>query len=162
MSSTALKPVRSRTRPAIPPAAPIGEPEETAAYEVGYGKPPPGTRFKPGESGNRAGRPKGRKNEATIVTAVLSETIPVTLKGRRRNMTVFEASLRRQCQKALEGDPKAFAIVERFHQKHFAGATEASVDTADTARAGGGLISDIFLDMAREAVAKETREGGEQ
>jgi hypothetical protein len=27
-------------------------------YEVGYKKPPPHTRFKPGESGNPAGRPK--------------------------------------------------------------------------------------------------------
>ena len=32
-------------------------------YEVGYGKPPKDTRFKPGQSGNPSGRPKGATNK---------------------------------------------------------------------------------------------------
>ena len=32
-------------------------------YEVGYGKPPVHTQFKPGQSGNPKGRPKGAKNK---------------------------------------------------------------------------------------------------
>ena len=32
---------------------------EAEPYEVGYGKPPKATRFKPGQSGNPGGRPKG-------------------------------------------------------------------------------------------------------
>ena len=32
------------------------------AYEVGYGKPPANTQFKPGRSGNPKGRPRGAKN----------------------------------------------------------------------------------------------------
>lgn len=32
------------------------------SYEVGHGKPPEATRFKPGQSGNPKGRPKGKKN----------------------------------------------------------------------------------------------------
>jgi hypothetical protein len=31
-------------------------------YEVGYAKPPARTRFKPGQSGNPKGRPRGSKN----------------------------------------------------------------------------------------------------
>lgn len=31
-------------------------------YEVGYGKPPLASRFKPGRSGNPRGRPRGAKN----------------------------------------------------------------------------------------------------
>lgn len=31
-------------------------------YEVGFGKPPEATRFRPGQSGNPRGRPKGAKN----------------------------------------------------------------------------------------------------
>ncbi len=34
-----------------------------AAYEVGYAKPPKDTRFKPGQSGNPSGRPRGAKNK---------------------------------------------------------------------------------------------------
>jgi hypothetical protein len=132
--------------------------EPADAYEVGYGKPPVGTRFKPGQSGNPAGRPRGSKSEATVARAVLSETFPVTLKGRRRNIAVFEASFRRQCQKALEGDAKAFAIVERYQQKHVPELAAVNQDV-DEAGPGASLISEIFLDMARQAVAKER--GGE-
>lgn len=32
-------------------------------YDVGFGKPPTGSRFKPGQSGNPKGRPKGSKNK---------------------------------------------------------------------------------------------------
>ncbi|MBZ0123728.1 MAG: DUF5681 domain-containing protein [Roseovarius sp.] len=34
-----------------------------ADYEVGYGKPPVATRFRPGRSGNPKGRPRGAKNK---------------------------------------------------------------------------------------------------
>ena len=34
-----------------------------ASYDVGYGKPPASTRFKPGQSGNPKGRPKGANNK---------------------------------------------------------------------------------------------------
>ena len=35
------------------------EMEKETTYEVGHGKPPKETRFKPGQSGNPRGRPKG-------------------------------------------------------------------------------------------------------
>jgi Family of unknown function (DUF5681) len=33
------------------------------SYAVGHGKPPEATRFKPGQSGNPKGRPRGKKNK---------------------------------------------------------------------------------------------------
>jgi len=36
---------------------------ERPGYDVGYGKPPAHSRFKPGQSGNPRGRPKGVKNK---------------------------------------------------------------------------------------------------
>lgn len=41
---------------------PFARRPESSDYDVGYGKPPGGTRFKPGQSGNPRGRPKGSKN----------------------------------------------------------------------------------------------------
>lgn len=38
-------------------------PNQTTKYEIGYAKPPREKQFKPGQSGNPQGRPKGRKNK---------------------------------------------------------------------------------------------------
>ena len=159
-NSSSKPPVRIRTRRAA-----SGEPPRRDAdgdeYKVGYGRPPPEKRFKAGQSGNPRGRPKRSKNEGTIFRDVLSETFAVTIKGRTRNMTVLEAGFRKQCQKALEGDPKAFAIVERLHQKYFPETTDANGEASATSSPGGSLIADIFLEMAREAVTKD-KSGGEE
>ena len=53
---------------------------DTTEYEVGYGKPPVSTRFKPGESGNRRGRPKGAKNR-----------VPALNEERLKNIILEEA-----------------------------------------------------------------------
>jgi hypothetical protein len=40
-------------------------------YEVGYGKPPKHTRFKPGQSGNPKGRPKASKDFRSLLHRAL-------------------------------------------------------------------------------------------
>jgi len=42
-------------------------------YEVGYGKPPKHGQFKPGQSGNPKGRPKGRKNFPVLLEMCLNK-----------------------------------------------------------------------------------------
>ena len=51
-------------------------------YEVGYGKPPRKSQFKPGQSGNPKGRPKGRKGFSTILVEELSEDLVGLLEDR--------------------------------------------------------------------------------
>jgi len=57
------------------------EPEEEQplpeAYRVGHGGPPLETRFRPGQSGNPRGRPKGSKNTRTLLQEKLSEKVRV-------------------------------------------------------------------------------------
>jgi len=48
---------------------------------VGYGKPPRAHRFKPGQSGNPNGRPKGSKNEATLTQEEAAQVTSVHLFG---------------------------------------------------------------------------------
>jgi hypothetical protein len=86
----------------------VGRPGE---YEVGYGRPPEQTRFRPGQSGNPNGRPKGTKNVAVMARVALERKVHVVAKGVRKKMTVREVSLRKVADKALAGDQRALAFL---------------------------------------------------
>ena len=76
-------------------------------YEVGYGKPPQNTRFKPGQSGNPKGKPRGAKNLATIVDNATKEKVVVTENGKRRAVSKLELVIKQLVNKAALGDQKA-------------------------------------------------------
>src|SRR5215510_6800465 len=85
---------------------------------VGYGRPPVNRQFKRGQSGNPRGRPKGSKNLATMVAEALNEKIKVRTKdGRTRTLSKRELMVEVMVNKAVAGDPKAFATVEKFADK---------------------------------------------
>ena len=88
----------------------------TGHYQVGYGHPPTHTRFKPGQSGNPKGRPKGAKNEVTILTNILNRQIDSRQGGRVRKISVLEGILLRFTEDALKGNPKsATFLLNRYH-----------------------------------------------
>ena len=82
------------------------------SYEVGYGVPPQKTKFKPGQSGNKKGRPKktplGISESAYI--AVASEPITIKLNGKKTTVTAEQAVWLKIRQAALNGDAKAWKI----------------------------------------------------
>jgi hypothetical protein len=78
---------------------------------VGYGKPPEATRFKPGQSGNPRGRPKGSRNLATDLAAELGEQITVREAGRPRRISKQRALIKSLMVKGLQGDVRATAAV---------------------------------------------------
>lgn len=80
-------------------------------YEVGYGKPPKKYQFKPGYSGNKKGRPKGRKNIYTIVENLMHEKIKMTINGKTKKVSCIEATIRQVLLAALKGDIKAQRIL---------------------------------------------------
>jgi hypothetical protein len=80
-------------------------------YKVGRGRPPESSRWKPGQSGNPKGRPKGAKGFPTIFDEVLKQTFEVQEKGRTRRITAREAMVRRVVSDALKGSIKALAFV---------------------------------------------------
>jgi hypothetical protein len=90
--------------------------DDRAGYEVGYGKPPKETRFKPGQSGNPKGRPKGatnRKpalNEERLKDIVLEEAYrDITVRDGDRNVTVpmAQAIVRALAVNAAKGQHRA-------------------------------------------------------
>jgi hypothetical protein len=86
------------------------------AYDVGYGKPPPDTRFKPGRSGNPKGRPRGSKNnkpalnEERLKDIILEEAYrSITVRVGHRNVSVpmAQAVVRSMAVNAAKGQHRA-------------------------------------------------------
>ena len=79
--------------------------------DVGFGKPPKSTQFKPGQSGNPGGRPKGTKNLKTDLEEELRELITIREGGNQKIVSKQRAMLKSLTAKAVQGDPRAAAIV---------------------------------------------------
>jgi hypothetical protein len=77
-------------------------------YDVGYKKPPKKHQYKPGQTGNPKGRPKGAKNTKTIVDELLSKKLEIKMDGKTKKISAREAALLAVLQKALKGDSRAF------------------------------------------------------
>lgn len=80
-------------------------------YDVGYGKPPKTTQFKPGQSGNPKGRPKGVKNLTTDLQEELETKVQITEDGKSKMVTKQRAMLKQLVQKAMKGDSKAADVL---------------------------------------------------
>jgi hypothetical protein len=80
------------------------------SYEVGYGKPPMQTRFKPGQSGNPRGRPRGTKNLKTDLLEELDEKIVIREGDRSQKVSKQRALLKSVVNRAIKGDARATSI----------------------------------------------------
>lgn len=69
--------------------------------KVGYGNPPKHAQFKPGQSGNPRGRPKGGRNLKTEMKEVLNAPVAITVDGKRRKVSTKAAGLWTLRHKAL-------------------------------------------------------------
>ena len=78
---------------------------------IGYKKPPVHSRFRPGQSGNPKGRPKGAKGFAAELERELASKIPITENGRRRLVSKRIAMIKTTVAMAMKGDLRAVATV---------------------------------------------------
>lgn len=109
-------------------------------YEVGYGKPPVATRFKPGQSGNPKGRKKGSLAIGTLLKMKLEEKVAVIEGGKERKLSRQELIVHKVLNGVMKGDPKAMqafftmakatGLIEPAVQPEFT-ANNASVDEDD-------------------------------
>jgi hypothetical protein len=86
--------------------------------EVGYGRPPKDTRFKPGESGNPGGRPKGSKNLATLVRKHLQSMLTVRENGRERRMSKLDVGITKMVNRfAEQGELRLFSELKKLFDR---------------------------------------------
>jgi len=84
---------------------------ESEEEKIVYRKPPTKTRFKPGQSGNPNGRPRGSVNLKTDLRSELSEKIRIREGERSLKVSKQRAMLKALVAKALKGDARAANVV---------------------------------------------------
>ena len=124
-------------------------------YEIGYGKPPKQTRFKPGECGNPLGRPKGTRNLKTDLAEELAERIPISEGGRRRAVSKQRGMVKQLIAKALRGDVRAANMVLSLVERLLDTRADADMSAGITAQ-DKTIIADFLRrhGVAEQALAK--------
>jgi hypothetical protein len=91
---------------------------------VGHGKPPQQHQFRPGQSGNPNGRPKGVRNFKTDFRDELNETISLREDGRDIAISKQRALIKRLVALAIGGDARAMNSVLAFCARAFGDETD--------------------------------------
>ncbi len=91
--------------------------KDPESYDVGYRKPPKSSRYKPGESGYKKGRPKGSKNVKTIFKEVFFKKEKIRINGETVKLTAMELMLRQMMSSACKGNLKAIKEVIQLAAK---------------------------------------------
>lgn len=74
---------------------------------VGRQNPPKTTQFKPGQSGNPKGRPKGSRNLGTLIMEAAHGRVLATIDGKQRQISKVQATTMQLATKAAGGDQAA-------------------------------------------------------
>jgi hypothetical protein len=86
-------------------------------YKVGYKRPPPEHRFKPGESGNPRGPRKGWSTFAAAVIAQGDQVIEPIIDGKKQELTWRQALARQLYGKGMKGNTQAIAIIDKIESR---------------------------------------------
>lgn len=135
---------------AEPSNSPDPAPVEPAEYKVGDRRPPKHTQWKPGQSGNRAGRPRGRKSFKTELREVIEQPIAVSQNGAKSSVSARMAMLLALRQKALAGDQAAMDRLFRLMHQHLP--EEDVRDTAKAARDDEDFLRQLIADGSASEV----------
>jgi len=85
--------------------------DDNDGYQVGYGKPPRHTRFKPGRSGNPRGRPSGARGLKTDLSRALSGRHVIQINGKPLKGNRQELMMLTLATRAASGDLRAQALL---------------------------------------------------
>ena len=112
----------------------------------------PAHKFKPGQSGNPKGRPKGAKNESTILREIFERKIESQTGNRSRKITILEGICSGSPKTRLRVTPRVRHSCSIATPRWFRVSFSARTSTTTTAR-----CSEAF---AQRIDARRTSDGG--
>ena len=86
-------------------------------YETGYGKPPKNSQYKPGQSGNPRGRPKGSPTSQEAFLREGSRIVTVQIGGKIEKFTRTQAHWHLVYASALKGNLRASSLILQYELK---------------------------------------------
>lgn len=130
-------------------------------YQVGYGRPPEHSRFKPGQSGNPKGRRKKQRSGLNIdLLKVLNQRVLIREGDSTRYITKGEAFLQSLVNRAATGDAKASTILLplllQFRIIQIPDGNEESTDPRSLTEEDSKLLEDFFAQRASRGSEDET------
>jgi hypothetical protein len=122
-------------------------------YEVGYRKPPIGSRFKKGNNANPRGRPRKSKDLAAMLRSALDTPVVVIENGVRRRLTKREIVIAQLVDKCAGADLRATKILLDMLHKLERGVAPTAADIASS-DAADDLYEQLRSKLARLALAQ--------
>ena len=83
------------------------KPKKPGDYPIGYGKPPMGSRYKKGQSGNPSGRPKGSVSLHHRFLKEAERVVKIKSGGKLEKIPKIDVIIRRVLEAAMLGKPEA-------------------------------------------------------
>lgn len=125
----------------------------TRDYEVGYGRPPVGSRFKKGNNANPRGRPRKSQDLAAMLKLALDAPVVVVENGARRRLTKREVVIEQLVDKCAGADLRATKILLDMLHKFERGVAPTAADIASS-DAADDLYEQLRSKLARLALAQ--------
>ena len=119
-------------------------------YLVGNCRPPKAHQFRPGQSGNPRGRPKGARSIGAILKSIMAKRVWVTENGRRHTVSRLELICLRLVSDASRGEARATKQLLEFIDRY--GDRSESVARSEEISAEDREILADYLRRADKAV----------
>jgi hypothetical protein len=118
-------------------------------YKVGYSKPPKGSQFKKGTSGNPTGRPKGAKSLNTLAEEQFLKPITVTKNGKKTKMPMIAIVISQLLKKAAEGDLAATKAALDYFTKFISSKDSGSIADLMAGRSPFDMSAEDMADISK-------------
>lgn len=127
-------------------------------YTVGYKKPPESGKFKPGQSGNPTGRPKGAKNLKTVLEDEFYEKVVLKENGKTMKIPKLQAMIKSLMAKAIKGDNKSATTLINLALKTAATELDVKLEDTDLSATDEAILEQLKVFLTSEGDKEKSHE----